>query len=119
MPRRTFDHRSVLHSKLVAAVVLVGASLLSSSAHSSPTGVVNLAPGESRQVWLGPTYWWLRVSNNISSKGTVTVTIDNRDSRVLSAGLCTEDSGGAIDLHRDREGQAVINYRSMPASSNS
>ena len=116
--RRTFDHRSVLHPKLVAAVVLVGASLPSSSAHSSPTGVVNLAPGESRQVWLGPTYLWLRVCNNVGSTGTVTVTIDNRDSRVLSAGLCIEESGGTIDLHHDRGGQAVINYFSMPASSN-
>jgi hypothetical protein len=108
MPRRTFDHRSVLHPKLMAAVVLVGASLLGSSAYSSPTGVVNLAPGESRQVWLGPTYWWLRVCNNI----------DNRDSRVLSAGLCIEDSGGTLDLRHDREGQAVINCRSMLASGN-
>ena len=117
MPR-TFDHRSVLQPKLVATVVLVGASLLSSSAHASPTGVVNLAPGESRQVWLGPTYWLLRVCNNVGSTGTVTVTIDSRDSRVLSAGLCIEDSGGSIDLRHDRDGQAVINYRSMPASSN-
>jgi hypothetical protein len=118
MPRRTFDHRSVLYLKLVAAVVLVGASLLSSSAYSSPNGVVNLAPGESTRVWLGPTYWWLRVCNNVSSTGTVTVTIDNRDSRVLSAGLCVEDSGSTVDLHHDRKGQAVINFRSMPASSN-
>ena len=44
--------------------------------------------------------------------------IDNRDSRVLSAGLCIEDSGGTLDLRNDREDQAVINYRSMPASSN-
>ena len=116
--RGTFDHRSVLHPKLVATVVLVGASLLSSSAQASPTGVVNLAPGESRQVWLGPTYWLIRVCNNVGSTGTVSVTIDNRDSRVLSAGLCIEESGGTIDLHHDRGGQAVINYFSMPASSN-
>ena len=55
---------------------------------------------------------------NNSGKGTVAVTIDNRDSRVLSAGLCIEDSGGTLGLRHDREGQAVINYRSMPASSN-
>ena len=116
--RRTFYHRSMLLPNLVAIVVLGGTSLLSSSAHASPTGLVNLGPGESRQVWLGPTYLWLRVCNNVSSAGTVTVTIDNRDSRVLSAGLCVEESGGTIYLRHDRGGQAVINYRSMPASSN-
>ena len=42
----------------------------------------------------------------------MTVTI-GRESAVLVPGVCTEDSGGSIDLANDHSGPAVIFYRAQ------
>jgi hypothetical protein len=102
--------------KSAAGLVFLGTSLLASSALAETAGTVNLAAAESRKVWLGPTYWWLRVCNNTHSKGTVTVTIDNRDSQTLAPSLCTENSGSSIDLWNDSSVQVTVVYRMVHQS---
>ena len=41
------------------------------------------------------------------------MSIDGHDSQVLAPGICTENSGGSIDLRNDRTGHALITYRSI------
>jgi hypothetical protein len=110
-PRLLLDS-SRRYSLTVAVLVLLAAGLTAGPAFAQQAGRVNLTAAESRRVWLGPTYWRLRVCNDSSSKGTVTVTIDSRDSEVLAPGYCTENSGGSIDLRNDPAGPAAIIYRS-------
>ena len=110
---RIFLPRYGTNPTMMAGLVFAAATLLAPPASAATSGVVNLTAGEARQVWLGPTYWWLRVCNDTTSKGTVKVTIDNRDSQTLAPGLCTENSGGSINLINDRGGHAMITYRSI------
>jgi hypothetical protein len=48
------------------------------------SGTQTLAPGETKQVWIGPTFRPITVRNDATSKGTVTVTSDARGSDVLA-----------------------------------
>jgi hypothetical protein len=41
------------------------------------------------------------------------VTIDSHDSQVLAPGICTENAGGSLDLKNNRDGLALITYRSI------
>jgi hypothetical protein len=113
MDRRLTERRSSTRKRVLAGLMASAATLMTTQASAAPTGAVDLAAGEARQVWLGPTYWWLRVCNDTTSKGAVTVRIDSHDSQVLAPGICTENSGGSIDLRNDRGGHALITYRSI------
>ena len=97
---------------LLTTIALGACTSGSSTAPSGSSGIQTLAPGEATQVWVGPTYRAINVCNDTTSKGTVTVIIDGRQSAVLAPGLCTEDRGGSIDLANDHSGPAVIFYRS-------
>ena len=116
MPHRIFPLRSGPCCKAAAGLPFLGTSLLALPAVAETTGTVDLAAAESRQVWLGPTYWWLRVCNNTGSKGTVAVTIDNHESQPLAPSLCAENSGGSIDLRNDSRARATVVYRSVHQS---
>ena len=109
------DRPSRPRSLALLATMALGACTSSSSTSGSsiaPSGTQALAPGEAKRVSTAPVYGTIRVCNNTTSKGTVTVTIDSRESAVLVPGVCTEDSGGSIDLANDHSGPAVIFYRS-------
>ena len=60
---RIFLPRYGTNPTMMAGLVFAAATLLAPPASAATSGVVNLTAGEARQVWLGPTYWWLRVCN--------------------------------------------------------
>jgi hypothetical protein len=60
---RIFLPRYGTNPTMMAGLVFAAATLLALPASAATSGVVNLTAGEARQVWLGPTYWWLRVCN--------------------------------------------------------
>ena len=96
-----------------AIAMIAAAGLLAMPAFAATSGSESLAPGEAKSVSTTPIYGTIRVCNDTTSKGTVTVTIDDRQSAVLAPGLCTEDRGGSIDLANDHSGPAVIFYRAQ------
>ena len=98
---------------LLTTMTLAACTSAASGSSTAPSGTETLAPGEAKRVWIGAAYRWLSVCNDTTSQGTVTVTIDSRDSEVLAAGICTENSGGSIELANDRSGPALIVYRSQ------
>jgi hypothetical protein len=61
---------------MLAGLIISVATLMTMQASAAPSGAVNLAAGQARQV-------------------------------------CTENSGGSIDLRNDRGGRALITYRSI------
>ena len=95
-----------------AFALIAGIGFLATPAFAATSGSESLAPGEAKSVSTAPIYGTVRVCNRTTSKGTVTVTIDSRESAVLVPGVCTEDSGGSIDLANEHSGPAVIFYRS-------
>jgi hypothetical protein len=113
MDHRFTGPRSNARNRMLAGLIVSAATLVTTQASAAPSGAVNLAAGEARQVWLGPSYSWLRVCNDTTSKGAVTVSIDSHDSQVLAPGICTENAGGSLDLRSDRGGYALITYRSI------
>jgi hypothetical protein len=113
MDHRLTGRRSTARNRILAGLLISAATLVTTQASAAPSGAVNLAAGEARQVWLGATYSWLRVCNDTTSKGAVTVGIDSHDSQVLAPGICTENAGGSLDLKNDRAGYALITYRSI------
>jgi hypothetical protein len=113
MDHRVTGRRSTARNMVLAGLLVSAATLVMTQASAAPAGALNLAAGEARQVWLGSTYWWLRVCNDTTSKGSVTVGIDSHDSQVLAPGICTENAGGSLDLKNDRGGLALITYRSI------
>jgi hypothetical protein len=114
MDHRFTGRRSSVRNRMLAGLIVSAATLVTTQASAAPpSGAVNLAAGEARQLWLGPTYSWLRVCNDTTSKSAVTVTIDSHDRQVLAPGICTENAGGSIDLTNDRDGYALIIYRSI------
>ena len=94
-------------------MLIAGTVLLAVPALAATSGTETLAPGATKRVWIGPTYRWLIVCNDTTSKGTLTVTIDSRGSQTLAPGICAENSGSSIDLANDRSGPALIVYRSQ------
>jgi hypothetical protein len=113
MDCRLTERRLGARNRMLAGLTVSAVVLMTVEASAAPSGAVNLAAGEARQVWIGTTYWWFRVCNDTTSKGVVTVSIDGHDSQVLAPGICTENSGGSIDLRNDRTGHALITYRSI------
>jgi hypothetical protein len=60
---RIFPPRYGTNPTMMAGLAFAAATLLAPPASAATSGVVNPTAGEARQVWLGPTYWWLRVCN--------------------------------------------------------
>ena len=89
------DRPSRPRSLALLATMALGACTSGSSTSDSsngPSGTQALAPGQAKRVSTAPVYGTIRVCNNTTSKGTVTVTIDSRESAVLVPGVCTEES---------------------------
>ena len=113
MDHRFTQRRSSVRNRMLAGLIVSAATLVTTQASAEPSGAVNLTAGEGKQLWLGSTYYWLRVCNDTTSKGAVTVIIDSHDSQVLAPGICTENAGGSLDLRNYRDGLALITYRSI------
>ncbi|HXQ41821.1 MAG TPA: hypothetical protein VN821_11170 [Candidatus Udaeobacter sp.] len=85
----------------------------SSSNYGQGFGTVSLAAGQTRQVWMGPSYRLVRVCNDFSSTGTVTAILDDQPATTLSPGRCTEDYGNRIQFTNTGGGTATLTYRSI------
>jgi hypothetical protein len=102
----------VLHT-LTLAFLLVGVTLQPPPALATVAGSARVAADQSRQVSLTPPFRWLRVCNDSTSAGTVTVTIGTQASRILLPGWCTENRGGDVGIKNGHAGPALVTIRSI------
>jgi hypothetical protein len=83
----------------------------SSPNYGQDFGTISLAAGQAQQVWIGPSYWLLRVCNDFGSAGTVTAIIGEQPSATLPPGHCVEDYGNRIQFTNTGGGAATLTYR--------
>ena len=100
------------------AVGMVSLFATAGAALAAGFGSVTLQPGESRTVPLTgfAGYQQVRVCNDADSIASVSAAIHPRDPRLLQPGLCTEDSGDALDLQNRGAGPATIVFKSLCGS---
>ena len=94
-------------------LVVAGCAQGPGASYGRQSGVVSLAPGQAEQVWTGVAYQRLRVCNDLESKGTVVVVIDDRQPATLAPGLCTEEDGNTIHMDNASASAATIVYRTI------
>jgi hypothetical protein len=97
----------------MAGLAVAAAGLAAPPALAISAGAAKLAPDQSRQLSLDPPDRWVRVCNDTTSTGTVTVTIGEQASRVLLPGWCAESRAGSLALKNDHAGPALITYRAI------
>jgi hypothetical protein len=97
------------------AVALILAIATTGPASAAGFGSVTLQSGESRDVPLTGFggYQQVRVCNDAESISSVSVAIRPRDQHLLQPGLCTENSGDALDLQNRGAGPATIVFKSL------
>jgi hypothetical protein len=98
---------------MMAGAGVAAVTLLATPAFATGGGAARLAADESRQVSLSPTYRWLRICNDTSSAGAVTVTIGDQASQILMPGWCAENRAGSLAIKNDHAGPALVTYRSI------
>ena len=98
---------------LTAALAFAAAILQPPPAFATVAGAARLGPDQSKQVSLTPPFRWLRVCNDSTSAGTVTVTIGTQASRILLPGWCAENRGGNVGIKNSHAGPALVTIRSI------
>ena len=98
---------------LTVALAFAAVTLRTVPAFATVAGAARLGPDQSRQVSLPPPFRWLRVCNDSTSMGTVTVTIGTQASRLLLPGWCVENRGGDVGIKNDHAGPALVTIRSI------
>jgi hypothetical protein len=98
---------------MAAGLGFAAVMLLVPPAFATVAGVVRLAADESRQLSLDPPDRWIRVCNETSSAGTVTVTIGEQKSQILLPGWCAENRADSLAIKNDHAGPALITYESI------
>jgi len=98
---------------LAVALTFAAVTLRTAPAFATVAGAARLAPDQSRLVSLSPPFRWLRVCNDSTSAGTVTVTIGTQASRILLPGWCAENRGGDVGIKNSHAGPALVTIRSI------
>jgi len=98
---------------LAVALAFAVVTLRTAPAFATVAGAARLAADQSKHVSLTPPFRWLRVCNDTSSAGTVTVTIGTQASRILLPGWCTENRGGDVGIKNGHAGPALVTIRSI------
>lgn len=98
---------------LTAALAFAAAMLQPPPAFATVAEAARLGPDQSEQVSLTPPFRWLRVCNDSTSAGTVTVTIGTQASRLLLPGWCAENRGGDVGIKNSHAGPALVTIRSI------
>ena len=111
--RKASALRLTAGSVAFAAVTLVAAPVFAPPAFATVGGAARLAANETTQVSISPGYRWLRVCNDTSSAGTVTVNIGDQAGRILLPGWCAQNPGGSLAIKNDKAGPAFVTYRSI------
>lgn len=89
---------------------LAATSIFASAALGQTFGTVTLAPGQDRQVSIGPTYRNIRICNDMMSAGSVIVTVREGSPRDLSPGECMQ-ARESVFYFENRSGfPAMIKY---------
>ena len=113
MAPRMLPSRPGLLYTLILALVLAVVTLQIPPAFATVAGAARLKADQSTKVSLTPPFRWLRVCNDSSSVGTVTVTIGTQASRILLPGWCTENRGGDVGIKNGHAGPALVTIRSI------
>src|SRR6516225_3835131 len=108
-PRMSPARPGLLHT-LALALLLVGVTLQPPPAFATVAGAARLKADQSTQVSLTPPFRWLRVCNDSTSAGTVTVTIGTQASRILLPGWCAENRGGDVGIKNGHAGPALVTF---------
>jgi hypothetical protein len=92
------------------------ASCFAGSAFGETSGSVVLAPGQNRQISVGPIYRMIKICNDLTSNGSVIATIRAGSPRTLSPGECMQDSWNMFYLENRSASSALIEYKSTAGS---
>ena len=111
--RQAGAFRLAAGSLAFAAATLLAPAVFAPPAFATVGGAARLAANETRQVSISPRYRWLRVCNDSTSVGTVTVNIGNQAGRLLLPGWCAQNPGGSLAIKNDKTGPAFVTYRSI------
>jgi hypothetical protein len=91
---------------------LVAASFFASSAFGQAFGTVTLAPGQARQISIGPAYHNIRICNDMTSGGSVIATMREGSPRILLPGECLLGRENLFYLENRSGSPALIQYQS-------
>ena len=111
-PRMSSRRPGGIHVLAVALAFAV-MTLRIAPTFATVAGAARLAADQSKHVSLTPPFRWLRVCNDTSSAGTVTVTIGTQASRILLPGWCAENRGGDVGIKNGHAGPALVTIRSI------
>jgi len=98
---------------LTVALTFAAVTLETPPAFATVAAAARLQADQSKQVSLTPPFRWLRVCNDSTSAGTVTVTIGTQGSRILLPGWCAENRGGNVGIKNSHAGPALVTIRSI------
>ena len=113
MAPRMSPPRPGLLRPLAAALTIAAVTLVAPPAFATVAAAARLEADQSKQVSLTPPFRWLRVCNDSTSAGTVTVTIVTQASRILLPGWCAENRGGDVGIKNSHAGPALVTIRSI------
>lgn len=90
---------------------LLGASTFGGQAFAANFGTITLIAGETQAIDIGATGRNMRVCNDLSSAGSVLVTVGGNAPHELSPGLCAEDMGNRLLVHSQASGIATVDFK--------
>jgi hypothetical protein len=95
---------------IAAALVAIGGAALPALA-ATRYGSFTLRPGETQQISIGAAAQELRVCNDATSAGRISVTVGTNEPRLLRPGLCYDyDIGDRIVATNQGDGPAFGTY---------
>ena len=95
---------------------LVAAGFFAGSAFGQTFGTVTLAPGQARQISIGPSYRNIRICNDMRSYGSVIATVREGSPRALLPGECMQARESLFYLENRSGFPALIEYTSAAES---
>ncbi len=104
-------NEGLLTMRMTPIIAGFAALLLGAESHAgSDSGTPALAPGETFSVRINGVYRDIRVCNDVSSAGSLTVIIGNHEPVVQTPGTCHFSHGDRISLRNDSSGALRATY---------
>ena len=113
MDHRFTQRRSSVRNRMLAGLMMSAATLVTTQASAEPSGAVNLAAGEAKQLWLGSTYYWLAFAMTPRARARSRSSSTAMTARFWHRVFARRTPAAASIFRNDRDGLALITYRSI------